>query len=629
MREKPADCIKNPPFHYYLIVSFLVVVIVMITLVTIYDYQNSEKELTDTLEMLQQNTENSVVQSVTLVDNGLEIYDMSLDVRLKDSFEPFLAAYQEAGGDPTLMDLEALKVELGGTMDLYIINEEGVIEFSTCEQDVGLDFSEYPAFYDSITALREGNEFAADRIVKEITTGQERKYAYMPTPDHRYLLELGLTSDALQDYIDKQYYSGFGEDMYLLNPYLVDIRLYDIMGEPIGDTERTTPPELKEFLLKEVIEPRTDVEEIDEKNDTRTLYLMIDLANDRYASDRSVVAELVYSTKLIEDRLSYLLFSHFFIAILAIVISGGFACVSSRYLTKPIRDMVEDIDTIACGNLDHSLRKTRGREFHVLEQSINAMVERLKMNIAKIRKSEDEIREYNENLEEIVARRTHELREANHLANFYLDIMVHDINNANLASLVSLELLMPEVPQDSRRQANTAFKGIQKSVEIIRNVSTIRRLHQEKFSLSVISLDDVIKSEMKNFPDLRIHFSETGHKVLGDDLLPEIFTNLLGNSAKFIDEDGEVTIRVEDINDAEVLVSVEDNGPGIPEQQKKMIFNRFKTGAMKKSGKGLGLYIVQTLVKRYGGNVWADDRVAGRQECGAAIRFTLKKALYP
>jgi len=44
-------------------------------------------------------------------------------------------------------------------------------------------------------------------------------------------------------------------------------------------------------------------------------------------------------------------------------------------------------------------------------------------------------------------------------------------------------------------------------------------------------------------------------------------------------------------------------------------------------GEGLGLYLVQILVERYGGRVWVEDRVSGHPEEGAAFRFTLKKVM--
>jgi len=57
---------------------------------------------------------------------------------------------------------------------------------------------------------------------------------------------------------------------------------------------------------------------------------------------------------------------------------------------------------------------------------------------------------------------------------------------------------------------------------------------------------------------------------------------------------------------------------------KKRLFTRFERGMARGSGQGLGLFIVRTLVARYGGRVSIEDRVPGHPKEGAAFRFTLK-----
>ncbi|WP_292364128.1 MULTISPECIES: sensor histidine kinase [unclassified Methanoculleus] len=101
---------------------------------------------------------------------------------------------------------------------------------------------------------------------------------------------------------------------------------------------------------------------------------------------------------------------------------------------------------------------------------------------------------------------------------------------------------------------------------------------------------------------------------------------MLGNAAKFGGPGVEIAIRVEE-HDDEVLVSVEDTGPGVPDAIKPRLFDRLVRGTQTMAGTGLGLYICRMLVTRYGGRIWADDRVEGRPECGTAIRFTLRKAV--
>ncbi|MCK9307339.1 MAG: HAMP domain-containing histidine kinase, partial [Methanoculleus sp.] len=103
-----------------------------------------------------------------------------------------------------------------------------------------------------------------------------------------------------------------------------------------------------------------------------------------------------------------------------------------------------------------------------------------------------------------------------------------------------------------------------------------------------------------------------------------VLVNLIGNAAKFGGPGVGITIRVEE-RDGEVLVSVEDTGPGIPDAIKSRLFDRQARGTQRAAGTGLGLYICRTLIERYGGRIQADDRVAGRPECGAAFRFSLRK----
>ncbi len=167
--------------------------------------------------------------------------------------------------------------------------------------------------------------------------------------------------------------------------------------------------------------------------------------------------------------------------------------------------------------------------------------------------------------------------------------------------------------------------AVSRSIQIIRNVSTIRRLRSPNPALKPVDLDAVIRAEIEQHPETSIRYSGRPAFVRGDDLLPAIFTNLVGNSIKFGEPDVVITIRALE-QDGEVLVSVEDTGPGIPDAMKPTLFSRFRKGKSKRSGKGLGLYIVRMLVERYGGRVWVEDRVPGHPEKGAAFRFTLRKA---
>jgi signal transduction histidine kinase len=218
-----------------------------------------------------------------------------------------------------------------------------------------------------------------------------------------------------------------------------------------------------------------------------------------------------------------------------------------------------------------------------------------------------------------------ELGEANTKANLYLDIMAHDINNVNTVSLGYAQLLGDMLTGKGREMLRKLESAITQSVDIIRNVSTIRRIQEQSQANRPLDLDPVIRSELGHHPDITLHYGGTTASVCANSLISEVFRNLIGNSAKFGGTGSEIWIEVAEDRDR-VTVSVEDSGPGIPDELKPLIFNRFQKGKSRKSGKGLGLYISRMIVEGYGGRIWADDRVKGEPGKGAAIRFTLPKA---
>ncbi|MBP1928011.1 PAS domain S-box-containing protein [Methanolinea mesophila] len=224
-------------------------------------------------------------------------------------------------------------------------------------------------------------------------------------------------------------------------------------------------------------------------------------------------------------------------------------------------------------------------------------------------------------------RLSEDLAVANQRANLYLDILMHDINNANLASLWYGDLLTEMLSGEARDIARKMIEGIQKSREVIRNLETIRKIYERRENLKSIDLDRVIKAEMAHYPDARIRYEGKAPMVLADDLAGEIFTNLFGNSLKFGGRDVAIEVGVSERGDDDVVISVSDHGPGIPDELKEVIFNRFQTSTTKGSGKGLGLYIVKTLVERYGGKIWLEDVVPGDHHGGCSFQFTLKRAI--
>jgi PAS domain S-box-containing protein len=206
----------------------------------------------------------------------------------------------------------------------------------------------------------------------------------------------------------------------------------------------------------------------------------------------------------------------------------------------------------------------------------------------------------------------------------YLDILTHDINNINTAGLIYARMLeaRPAEPEEHLRKL---IRSMEKSDEIIRNVSTLRKISDETVPKIQVQLDDIIRNEIAAFPDVNIRYDGSDAVVVADEMLSSVFSNLLGNSVKYGRDDLHVVILVRN-GDREVEVSIEDNGSGIPDALKPHVFDRFQRGDKTVSGKGLGLFICKNLIERYGGSIRAEDRVPGDPSQGAVLRFTLPKA---
>jgi PAS domain S-box-containing protein len=111
--------------------------------------------------------------------------------------------------------------------------------------------------------------------------------------------------------------------------------------------------------------------------------------------------------------------------------------------------------------------------------------------------------------------------------------------------------------------------------------------------------------------------------IADEDRLRQVISNLLSNAVKYSPEGGTVTISGQ-VRPEEVILCVQDQGPGIDPQDRPRIFDRFYRAAdavKKTKGAGLGLYLAKAVVEAHGGRIWIDDTVErGTRICIALPR---------
>jgi len=126
--------------------------------------------------------------------------------------------------------------------------------------------------------------------------------------------------------------------------------------------------------------------------------------------------------------------------------------------------------------------------------------------------------------------------------------------------------------------------------------------------------------------DIEFDVNIIGWQLYGDAAgLSRAVLNLLDNAAKWSPPGGRVGVRLTQTDPLHAELVVSDYGPGIPPQERRLVFERFfrSTSARALPGSGLGLAIVKQVVLKHGGALWVEDTVPGGQPPGTSVRVVL------
>jgi PAS domain S-box-containing protein len=221
-----------------------------------------------------------------------------------------------------------------------------------------------------------------------------------------------------------------------------------------------------------------------------------------------------------------------------------------------------------------------------------------------------------------------ELLESRSRAELYLDLMSHDINNLHQIAIGYLELAGEalEIETGDRDLIVKPLEVLHRSANLIENVRKLQRVQKGEITNEVIDLNDVLMRVIGEYRpvyggEIAYNNGKGLHRVLANELLYDVFANLVGNAIKHSNGgSANISIIVDPAgsgNKTFYRVSVEDSGPGIPDDMKVKIFNRLQRGETRAKGMGLGLFLVKSLVDSYHGRVWVEDRVSGDHRKGS------------
>jgi PAS domain S-box-containing protein len=227
--------------------------------------------------------------------------------------------------------------------------------------------------------------------------------------------------------------------------------------------------------------------------------------------------------------------------------------------------------------------------------------------------------------------------EAERVKKEFTSTLSHELRTPLTSIIGSLQLIntgmFGTLDQDAAELALVAERNAQRLLDLINDILDLERIDSGRLSLNAedVSLDEVMQESVvlnRAYAErfgVRLKLSAEPPKVTvhaDRRRLLQVMTNLISNAAKFSPEGGNVELSAS-CDDALVQVSVEDRGPGIPQEFRSRIFGRFAQAdsalTRKKGGTGLGLAICKRLIELMGGEIWYSDRDGG----GTSFHFRL------
>ena len=269
----------------------------------------------------------------------------------------------------------------------------------------------------------------------------------------------------------------------------------------------------------------------------------------------------------------------------------GFEIGAVDYLTKPIDDF---------------LMINRINVYLKLIEKERKMNIRLQEQAEELKRAKDVAEAANEAKDTFLANISHELRTPLNVLLGATQITKYYLENDEVLDRGKIE-----------NKLNTQTQNCYRLIRLVNNLIDITKIDSSNFPLNlsdcnIVEVVETIVTSVVEYAELKnikiIFDTDVEEVILTCDLdsIERIILNLLSNAIKFTPKDGNVFVNITTINDS-VQIRAKDSGIGIPEDEKNMIFERFKQVdnllTRSNEGSGIGLNLVKSLVEMHDGTI--------------------------
>lgn len=235
-----------------------------------------------------------------------------------------------------------------------------------------------------------------------------------------------------------------------------------------------------------------------------------------------------------------------------------------------------------------------------------------------------------------------DLKKALESQNFYRKLFTHDINNILHIMQTSISLLgIYQNDSNKTEEMDDLIKLMKEQIIrgtlLVENVRRLSELESDDFPIQLIDVCEFLRNAIKFIRegfqstkfDINVNVEGDLFFVEANELLLNVFENILINAVKYSNSTiAEININItSDIIHGIDHVKVEflDNGIGIEDSRKKIIFEEGHGKIKGGKGMGFGLSLVKKIIERYKGKIWVEDRIAGDYEKGSNFTIIIPK----
>ncbi|MGV0744873.1 HAMP domain-containing sensor histidine kinase [Mycolicibacterium sp. XJ870] len=214
----------------------------------------------------------------------------------------------------------------------------------------------------------------------------------------------------------------------------------------------------------------------------------------------------------------------------------------------------------------------------------------------------------------------------------------HELRTPLTSLRTNVELLMASQAPGAPRLPEDEMAGLR--ADVIAQIEELSTLVGDLVDLTrddvggatpeAVDMSEVVERSLERVRrrrnDIEFDVDVIGWEVFGDGpAMGRAVLNLLDNAAKWSPPGGRVGVRLHQVDPVHAELVVSDHGPGIPPQERRLVFERFyrSDAARAMPGSGLGLAIVQQVVLKHGGALRIDETVPGGDPPGAAVHMML------